>query len=106
VSIGAKYYRYHDARASTGSEEFGFSSRVDLFVSEYYVIKETPKGVWIESYGTKRFVLHDSRKKFAHPTIESARESFIYRKKRQIKILSAQLKNAQQALECAMEQAA
>jgi len=56
---------------------------------EYRVIKRTPKGAWIaptwDNEGRhKRFVLDSSGKKFAYPTREAARASFIIRKKREI----------------------
>lgn len=101
MSDGAVYYRFRDCQVSV-SDAFGesFSTRLDVYREEFRVIKETPKGVWIEMdfAGGKRFVRHDALKKFAHPTTEAARESFRARKRRQIKILTKQLENAQRAL--------
>jgi hypothetical protein len=67
---------------------------------EYEVVKTTPKGVWVTLtyFGEKRFILRDAKKRFACPTKAEAKESFIFRKKRHIKILTAQLKEAQEAL--------
>ena len=94
------FYRFVDYGVSVGSEEYGFSSRREVFLREFRVIKETPKGAWIEvSFaGDKRFVRLDARKQYACPTVELARQSFIARKKRQIKILTTQLGNAKLAL--------
>lgn len=66
---------------------------------EFDVVKETPRGVWLEMYGTKRFCLKNARKRYACPTQVEAKESFIARKKRQIKILTKQLEHAKLALE-------
>lgn len=99
------FYRFEDYGVSVGSEEFGFSSRRELSLREFQVIKETPKGAWIQMTfcGDKRFVRLDARKQYACPTIELARQSFIARKKRQIKILTKQLRNAEEALGFAEE---
>jgi hypothetical protein len=99
MAIGDKYYRFEDRKYA--SEEFGFFSRVRIDIMEFNVVKETSKGVWIEtSLGLlgKRFVLHDARKKYAHPTMELAKESFIARKKKQMKIYNAKLKDVKHAL--------
>jgi hypothetical protein len=94
------FYRFGDYGVSCGDEEFGFSSRREVTLLEFRVVKETPKGAWIETTfcGDKRFVRLDARKQYACPTVELARQSFIARKKRQIKILTKQLENAKEAL--------
>lgn len=102
------FYRFEDYGVSHGSEDFGFYSSRQLSLREFNVVKETPKGVWIEGpFGlTKRFVRLDAHKRYACPTIESARESFMARKKRQIKILKTQLANAEESLRLAEERRA
>lgn len=94
------YYRFQDFGVSHGSEELGFYSTRQVELREFRVIKETPKGVWIETTfsGDRRFVLTGARKQYACPTVEAARQSFMARKKRQIKILKKQLLNAEDAL--------
>jgi hypothetical protein len=91
---------------SLGIDEFdnvipGYYLRIHL--SEYRIIKRTPKGAWIElfpSFGEERkFVLLTARKKFACETKEEALESFLARKTRQIRILEAQLTKARACLE-------
>jgi hypothetical protein len=85
-----KYYRYEDSRTTNG---------IHVYFREFDVIKETPRGVWIDIYGAKRFVLKEARKRYACPSKEEAKESFKARKTRQIKILTKQLENAKRALE-------
>lgn len=75
-----------------------FRSELQIYVRTYKVMKETPKGVWLWVYGRRRFVLHESRKKFAHPTLDSALTSFKARKAAQIRILSSQIARAEQAV--------
>jgi hypothetical protein len=99
------FYRFEDYGVSHGTEEFGFFSTRTLALREFAVVKETPKGAWIAGpFGlTKRFVRLDARKRYACPTVEEARESFMARKKRQIKILKTQLVNAEESLQLAEE---
>jgi hypothetical protein len=96
-----EYYRYEDKRYSCGNEESGFYTKIQVQLLKFNVIRETPKGVRIEQYSGDyrgRVVLHNSRRKYANPTIEEAKESFIARKERQIKILKKQLKDVEFAL--------
>lgn len=63
---------------------------------EYRVISRTPKGCWItpewnsDDTRFRHFILDGSGRRFAYPTRELARESFIIRKKREIQYCSAQ----------------
>jgi hypothetical protein len=94
------WYRYTSHLVSNGIDEYGVrwgDPKIELQVSKYRVTKETPKGVWLDFYGTKKFVLRDARKRWACPTQEEARESFIHRKQRQIGILARQLDHAKAA---------
>lgn len=75
------YYRFHDSYTEDGG---------NIFLQRFPVIKRTPKGAWISVYGRRRFVPDNTRKKFAAPTIEGAKQSFLMRKKRQLAILAAQ----------------
>lgn len=85
------YYRY---------SEFRTSESMSLHLETFEVLKYTQRGVWLDYYGGgKKFVLNEARKRFACPTKEEALESFRARKKRQIKILKAQLHSACRALE-------
>jgi hypothetical protein len=83
-------YRFHEVRWS--------ESRLVLVKDEFKVLSKTEHGVWIDVYGNKRFVNLDARKRYACPTVQEALESFQARKKRQIRILTRQLKQAEAAL--------
>lgn len=69
---------------------------VRLIAIPYTVRKVTPCGVRL---GDNRFVLNESRKRFACKTSEEALDSFVIRKKRQCAILRGQLQRAERALE-------
>ena len=94
-----KLYRYTNYLASAGVDEWGNSlgSRQALYCIPYTIIKETKCGYWVMD-GRKRFVYKDARKKFACLDKLTALESFIARKKRQIKILKAQINSVHEAL--------
>lgn len=90
-----KFYRYVDrVYANIGV-------RVEL--SEFYLLKETPKGYWI-SYqwdkkgDYKRWVSKNGKSRFAYPTREEALYNFKKRKQRQITILKGKLNDAKIAL--------
>ena len=98
------FYRYEDVRYSNGMDMFdnpnpGYSLRVQL--SQYPVIKYTPKGAWINVYGDKKFVLLSAKKRYACPTKEEALECFMYRKKRQLSILNAKVRQVEHAIQLA-----
>ena len=67
-----------------------------LLLKEYQVVRRTPCGVWIQiapGYPKPKlkFVLNDSRKRWAHETLDGAKESFLARKNRQLNILRNQI---------------
>lgn len=98
MSDAAKvFYRYEDY-----SDEGYCGIRLEVY--EFRVLSTTPKGVWIDRWGTKRFVLLDARKRFACPTKAEALTSYIKRKERQIRILNSQIEYARQALELAEDE--
>lgn len=95
------WYRYEDYLVSNGGinvhgewEQSG-PAIVKVRLVEFGVAKHTPKGVRLD-FG--KFVLKDSHKRFACPTIDEAKASYIARKTKQISILKAQLRNAETAL--------
>ena len=62
-------------------------------LSEFHILKETPKGYWIDDpYRAKRFVLKEGKKRYAYPTKKLALESLNARTKRRKSILTTQLK--------------
>jgi hypothetical protein len=90
------WYRYNDYEA----EDSNGMIVIKVVLYTYHVIKHTKKGVWIaHSYSSKRFILTDARKKYACPTIEEAKKSFVARKIRQKKILTRNLRRVKMALE-------
>ena len=99
-------YRYEDRVYASMLDEddrtIPGTTKIDL--REFPIIKWTPKGAWIDvGLGVghredQKFVLLTARKRYACLTLEEAMESFKYRKKRQIKKLNAQLRQAEKAL--------
>lgn len=107
-------YRYREQRYAGSVDECGNciprSGNMRVHLEKYSIVKETKCGVWIDVsyslYGVGdivplsncKFVNLKCRKKYGCLTIEEAKESFIARKNRQIRILSYQLEDAQEAL--------
>jgi len=104
------WHRYEDYRTCSfdaDGDSMG-GSRGHVRHREFEVVKHTPKGVQLtEYYGGddcfsgygQRFVLNESRKQYACPTIEKAKESFIARKNKQISIYQARINSAKEALD-------
>lgn len=78
-----------------------YTNHVELLTLVLPVVSCTPKGWWVINSGSRRFVLADARKKYACTTEKEAIKSFAARKRRQIKIINAQLKVAKQFLDLA-----
>jgi hypothetical protein len=75
-----------------------------VFLKEFEVTKETPKGFWVnDDYGKKKFVLssENSRKRFAYETKEQALANFIARTEKSIKFTKLRLKDSLGFLEAA-----
>lgn len=73
-----------------------------LVLYEFPILKRTLCGTWIGCWSGrdgKRFVLDNSHKRYACPTKPAALESYHARKRRQVKILLAQLREAEAALQ-------
>ena len=96
------WYRYEDVQYASPLDEDGFAiGKGDLRIElrQYRVLRVTPRGVQLEAgYRAGRFVLNDSRKRFACSTKEEALVSFIARKTRQVGIYHARLKQAEKVL--------
>lgn len=94
------YYREVNARWS--------NERLAISVEELHVVRRTPKGCWVISaywYGRgdypkhlEKFILDGAGKRYAYPTREAARASFIIRKEREIVHCAAQLERAERYL--------
>lgn len=75
----------------------------ELKIYRYPVLRRTPKGAWIDVGSEPRFILLTANKRWACETEEEARESFAARRKRQIAILNAQLRQAHEDLRLVSE---
>lgn len=74
-------------------------STIQLIHQQYPVVKTTAKGVRLDlGLGYLRLVLKDSKRQFASPTFEQAKEKFRKRKERQLKILREQMDGIKTAL--------
>lgn len=77
------------------AERFGTSGpRLELYY--FRVLRLTPCGVWIDVWGTERFVLLGATKKWACKTTDEALASLVARKRRQVSILTRQLREAEE----------
>lgn len=86
---------------------------VDVFLDEYKVIKETEKSYLINIYNSNIFdfgnkwVLKttnkNSRKRFAYDTKEAALVNYITRRRKQVELLTRQLRAAEEGLKQAEE---
>ncbi len=89
------WYRYY-------AQEF-CGGGVYLELECFRVIRHTPKGVQLDlGYASERFVLRSATKRYACPTKTEALESFIAKKRRQIRFLSAELKRTERILDVAL----
>lgn len=86
-----KWYRYDDPYTDGNLP----------FLTEIPVLRHTPKGVWLDKYGLKRFVLKAANKRYAYPTKELALASYIIRKQRQIQHAAAAHDRAKKNLDAA-----
>jgi hypothetical protein len=93
------FYRYED-RMYCSFDEYGDSygsSYLKVELRKYRVRKYTPTGVRL--CGLSRFVSTKTHKRFACPTIEEAKISFIARKERQAAIHQGKADQARRAIE-------
>jgi hypothetical protein len=90
------FYREENARWA--------SDRLAITCIEFRVVRRTPKGQWItptwnaDDTRFLRFVLDGKGKRYAYPTREEARASFIIRKQREIQHCAAQHDRAKRYL--------
>lgn len=97
-----KLYRYESKRWSVcvDSEMEIFTSRLELCLKSYNIVSETPCGYWITfCSGTKdKWVSKTSRKRFAYPSKEEAKEAYRQRKLAYIRHSQSRLKRAKEEL--------
>ena len=101
------YYRYHARTTAVHDIDGELSSPIfpnpRLYCTEFDIISETPKGIWLGIFGDKhRWMSNTSKSKYAHPSKTEALDAFIHRKKKQIKILEWNLSEARLGLEMAV----
>lgn len=65
-----------------------------LYVRAMRIVRRTPRGVWVDDYGTDRFVLNDARKRFAYPTENEAVVACMHRLASRIRRLETELDTA------------
>lgn len=65
-------------------------------IEAHKVLRYTPAGCWVDNYGKEKFINFSHKKQFAHKTFEEALTAYKKRKDRQILILRAQLKRAEE----------
>ena len=98
MSTPTHLYRYTDHSYGELDEfENVRCVEVNLCLRIYTVVRETPCGYHVQSYGEKRWVSKSSRKRLAYPTRDEAWISFKVRKRRQVAILKIKLELAQKA---------
>lgn len=87
------------------SDEFMYrfvSFGMGIFAYSYPIHHTTPCGVVIVIPGGEyKFINNNWKKKYAYATPEEAFDAFIYRKKKQIQILTSQLEDAKKDLSLA-----
>jgi hypothetical protein len=84
-------------------EDGGSNDTKILYCDYFNIIKGTKCGVWINVWGTKKFVNMQATKRYAHSNIQDATNSFIERRKTQVRILTAQKNRAEWFLYVAKE---
>lgn len=103
-----RFYRYRTSITShydSGFDKYTLCSPT-VELSEFKLMKETPKGYWIGySWDTEpyKWVSKTSRKRFAYPTKEEALKSFIIRTQRSIQIMKERQYTAELALSVAQK---
>ena len=94
-----KHYRYN--RNYLGVDKDGFIDLKSTFIelTEYEEVSKTPCGYWIKArYDKKRFILKDSKKKYAYPSKKEAWNSFKIRTKKSVSHCELALKNSEKFL--------
>lgn len=85
-------------------DEIDFSHEWNVSVTEFNVIRHTPKGFVIRyPFLKEKFVLKGNGKRFAHSSLQDAADSLIKRTKRRIGYLKSDLENAEKNLPMAVK---
>lgn len=95
------YYRYIEAGSASSETEPMEWTSVSLRLELLELVKKTPCGAWL-NYGytgaKNKFVLDYATKKYAHPTKEKAYESFLARKRKQLRIYKQKVRTVEIAM--------
>lgn len=86
------WHRFTDRTYANPLDEYDEPTGTTTYISheKFAVVSRTPKGVWLYlGFGGKRFVLNSATKRFADPTEERAKISFLARKEKQRAIYQA-----------------
>ena len=86
----SELYRYQNHSTHNGQKVYLYS---------YRILRETPKGYWVDLGYDEKWVPSEGKKRWAYPTKELAWESFVARKRRHASILRAQLKDVDAILD-------
>lgn len=100
-----KFYRYDIHRLAifgpTNIYGMDYTYKTTIRLTEYTMVRETPKGYWIDEDGwhKKYWVSKTGKKRQAYPTKEEAMNSFVIRTRRRRAILQSHLNSCNEALE-------
>lgn len=96
MSENQKLYRVEGRSYASFSDEYTnrLTSRESLELMEYLVVRETPKGFWIQRHPESRlrWLSKTAKRRFASQTVDGAHQDFVARKKRQQSILEARVR--------------
>lgn len=99
-----KAYRYEKYCNDETLRDWDNNSNVRVRLKEFTVLKETPKGYWIDTGNkSKKWVGKDSKSPFAVLSIEQALENFVLRQQRSIRIMQHQIEFAKLGIACAKQ---
>lgn len=89
------FYRYDSYLWNT---DFLGNVNIKIVLTTFDMIRETPKGYWIDDNIREKWVSKTAKKRYAYPSKEEAMKSFLARKKRQSITLKTQVKVAKASL--------
>ena len=105
-----QFYRYELMRYSS-VDQFGDSipTTPRLTLTQYGLVRETPKGYWIEAYykggdahslrhSDQRWIPKVSKKRYAYPTKEEALDNYIRRTTIRVGHLESQMNDAKHGM--------
>lgn len=98
--IGKYLYRVQDSTVDVlDANKYNYCSETETYCYMYKIVRDTPRGVWIERGESLKFVLLDAYKKFACETVELAIESYTARKLKQLRIMRSRIRVIEESVE-------